>query len=105
MNQEINQEFFDHLVQLAELQLEPEEAEYMHEQLNKQLQSVAVLQSIPVDPDTPPAVHSIPYPPEVSQPTRADRWEPTPEPRRILELAPETQDGYIVAPHTPHTEL
>ncbi|MCZ7553630.1 MAG: hypothetical protein M5U05_13760 [Anaerolineales bacterium] len=50
MNQEINQEFFDHLVQLAELQLEPEEAEYMHEQLNKQLQSVAVLQSIPVDP-------------------------------------------------------
>jgi len=105
MNQEITSEFFNHLVRLAELQLEPEEARYLRSQLNNQLKAVAVLQAIPVDPATPPAVHGFPYPPQISQPTRGDCWEPTAEPRRILELAPETQDGYIVVPHTPHTEL
>lgn len=105
MTQEINEELFEHLVLLAALQLEPDEARYLRGELNRQLKAVDTLRAIPLDPEVPTAAHGVSYTPQTSQPARDDLWEPYPDPRRLLELAPETQDGYFVVPKTPHTEI
>lgn len=105
MTEEISEELFEHLVRLAALQLEPAEAQYLREQLNKQLIAIEELQAIPVDPDTPIAAHGVPYTPESSQPVREDEWHPEEDPRRILDLAPESEDGYVIVPEIPHTEI
>jgi aspartyl/glutamyl-tRNA(Asn/Gln) amidotransferase C subunit len=105
MTEEISEELFEHLVRLAALQLDPAEARYLRDQLNKQLIAIDELQAIPVDPGTPIAAHGVPYTFETSQPVREDRWNPAEDPQRIVELAPESEDGYIVVPEIPHTEI
>ena len=105
MTEQITPELFDHLIQLAALELTREEAEYLHRQLNEQLKSIDELLSIPVDPDTPLAVHGVSYSLGISQPSRADEWQPELNPEEILRQAPETEDGYIIVPEIPHTEL
>lgn len=105
MTTEISQELFEHLVHLAALQLEPEEAAYLLHQLNQQLKAIEELQAIPVDPETPIASHGVPYPPEISQPGRADVWQAHPNPGEIIEQAPETDEGYIIVPEIPHMDL
>lgn len=101
----ITPEIFDHLVLLAALELSPEEAEYLRRQLNNQLNAIHELERIPVDKDTPLASHGIPYTPQITPPIRGDEWHPFPRPEEILEQAPETEDGYIIVPEIPHTEL
>jgi aspartyl/glutamyl-tRNA(Asn/Gln) amidotransferase C subunit len=105
MAEEITREVFDHLVQLAALELGHDEAEYLRRQLNNQLKAIHELEAIPLDPDTPIASHGVPYPPEISPPPREDDWNPFPEPEEILAQAPETEERYIVVPDIPHMEL
>ncbi len=105
MRDEITPEVFARIAALAALELDPEEAEYLRSQLNKQLQAVHELQAIPLDEATPVASHGVPYPPEISPQPRADEWHPYPNPQDILAQAPETEDGYIVVPDIPHEEL
>jgi aspartyl/glutamyl-tRNA(Asn/Gln) amidotransferase C subunit len=105
MPDQIQPELFEHLVQLAALELDPQEADYLRSQLNKQLKSIEELLAIPLDPGIPPAAHGVPYPPETSSRPRMDELMPDPHPEWILEQAPETEDGYIVVPEIPHTEL
>ncbi len=105
MTEEISRETFDHLVHLAALELNSQEAEYLHKQLNLQLKSINELQSIPVGEDVPPARHGVPFPPEISAPPRKDEWLPYPDPDQILKQAPQTEDRYFVVPEIPHTRL
>ena len=105
MPEEITPEVFQHLVELAALELTPEESEYLRAQLNKQLQAVHQLQAIPLEEETPPASHGVPYPPESSPPPREDRWQPYPNVEALLSQVPETEDGYIVVPDIPHEAL
>jgi aspartyl/glutamyl-tRNA(Asn/Gln) amidotransferase C subunit len=105
MADEITPELFNHLVELAALELEPAEAEYLRGQLNNQLKAIRELASIQLDNSLPVAPHGVPYTPEISPPARPDEWEPYPSPARLLEAAPETEHGYIVAPEIPHEEL
>jgi len=105
MTEQITPELFDHLILLASLELTPEEGEYLRKQLNEQLKSIDELLSIPIDPDTPLAVHGVPYSQEISQSTRADEWQTELNPAEILRQAPQIEDGYIVVPEIPHTEL
>ncbi len=105
MTEAITPELFNHLVQLAALELPPEEAEYLRRQLNNQLKAIHELESIPLDPSTPVTSHGVPYTPDITPPLRPDEWVPFPEPAEILADAPETEDGYIVVPVIPHTEL
>jgi aspartyl/glutamyl-tRNA(Asn/Gln) amidotransferase C subunit len=105
MNDEITPEVFLHLVQLAALELEPDEAELLRRQLNNQLKSIHELAAIPLDETVPVALHGVSYPAEITAPARADEWRPTPDPERLLDCAPETEDGYIVVPDIPHEEL
>ncbi len=105
MTDEITTEIFDHLVHLAALELEPEEAEYLRRELNSQLKAIHELEAIPLDPDTKVTSHGVPYTQEITPAVRPDEWLPFEAAEEILEQAPETEDGYIIVPDIPHTEL
>jgi Asp-tRNA(Asn)/Glu-tRNA(Gln) amidotransferase C subunit len=47
----------------------------------------------------------VPYPPEVTPPIREDTLAPYPSPQEILAQAPESDEGYIIVPEIPHSEL
>lgn len=105
MSEQITPEVFAHMVQLAALDLKPDEAEYLRRELNKQLQSIHELEQIPLDASTPVTSHGVPYTSVISQDLRSDVWQPDPAAAEILEQAPEVEDGYVVVPDIPHTEL
>jgi aspartyl-tRNA(Asn)/glutamyl-tRNA(Gln) amidotransferase subunit C len=103
--QEISRETFDHLVELAALELGQEESEYLHTQLNNQLSSVHILEAIEIPEDVPPASHGVPYTEQSSPALRSDIWEACPDSDAILEQAPAVDDRYIIVPDIPHTTL
>jgi len=105
MTDPITPEIFSHLVELAALELDPAEAEYIRRQLNNQIKAINELEAIPLDPSTHPTSHGVPYPPEISPALRADAWEPCLLADAILDEAPQTEDRYIVVPDIPHTTL
>jgi aspartyl/glutamyl-tRNA(Asn/Gln) amidotransferase C subunit len=105
MSDQITPEIFEHLINLAALELDPDEAEYLRGELNNQLKAIHELEAIPLDEDTPITTHGVPYTVEITPAIRDDRWIACPNPEDILEQAPETEDRYIVVPDIPHTEL
>ncbi len=105
MNELISKETFSHLVDLAALQLEPAEAEYLRQQLNNQLNAIHELEAIPLEEDVPITSHGVPYTKEISSAPRDDTWYPYPNPEEILGQAPQAEDGYIIVPEIPHTNL
>lgn len=105
MDDIITQETFAHLVDLAALQLDAEEAEYLRKQLNNQLKAIHELEAIPLEEDVPITSHGVPYPPAISPAPRKDTWYPYPNPEDIIGQAPQAEDGYIIVPDIPHTDL
>jgi aspartyl/glutamyl-tRNA(Asn/Gln) amidotransferase C subunit len=105
MTDQINPELFAHLVELAALELDPTQSEYLRKELNNQLKAIHELEAIPLDETVLPALHGIPYPREVSPELRLDEWQPCPNPEEILSQVPELDSGYIVVPDIPHTQL
>ena len=96
---------FAHLVDLAALELDPEQAEYLRRELNNQLKAIHELEAIPLDSDTSSTTHGVPYTPHTTPAMRSDEWIPNPHPEDILAQAPHAEDGYIVVPDIPHEEL
>jgi aspartyl-tRNA(Asn)/glutamyl-tRNA(Gln) amidotransferase subunit C len=105
MTDSISPETFDHLVGLAALHLEPSEAEYLRQQLNNQLKAIHELEAIPLDEDIPITSHGVPYTSGTSPAPRDDIWNPYPNPEEVLGQAPQVEDGYIIVPDIPHTNL
>lgn len=105
MNDIITQEIFAHLVDLAALQLNADEAEYLRQQLNHQINAIHELEAIPLEEDLPVTSHGVPYTAEISPDLRDDAWRPYPHPEDILGQAPQVEDGYIIVPEIPHTDL
>ncbi|HVN52948.1 MAG TPA: Asp-tRNA(Asn)/Glu-tRNA(Gln) amidotransferase subunit GatC [Anaerolineaceae bacterium] len=105
MSDLITPELFDHLVSLAALELDADEAEYLRGQLNNQLKVIQELREIPIPEDVQPAAHGVPFPPQISPKPRTDSWIPYQQPEEILAQAPQVEDRYIVVPDIPHTEL
>ena len=105
MTEQINKETFAHLVDLAALQLTVEEAEYLRQQLNNQLNAVHELEAIPLDEDAVITSHGVSFSAEISPAPRADVWRPYPDPQTILDQAPQVEDGYIIVSEIPHTDL
>jgi len=103
--QEITQETFDHLVELAALELNDEEASYLLAELNNQLSAVRELASIELPADIPAASHGVPYTEENSPPLRNDYISGCEDADAIIEQAPETKNRYIIVPDIPHTSL
>ena len=105
MADQINPETFAHLVDLAALELDAAEAEYIRHQLNNQLKAIHELEAIPLDDSTRLTSHGVPYTPQISPALRQDEWLPCLDADAILAQAPETEDRYIVVPDIPHTTL
>jgi aspartyl/glutamyl-tRNA(Asn/Gln) amidotransferase C subunit len=105
MSDQINSETFFHLVDLAALELDEAQAEYLRRELNNQLKAIHELEAIPLDESTPASLHGVSYTAENSQPPRADVWKPYPNPAGILALSPQNEDGYIIVPDIPHITL
>ena len=103
--QEISPEVFDHLVKLAALDLDQEQAAYLRRELNSQLSSIRELEAIQLDEDLPLASHGVPYTEQSSSPLRQDEWRACPDTQDITSQAPQFEDGYIIVPDIPHTTL
>lgn len=105
MSDAITPEVFHHLVELAALALDPQEAEYVRKQLNNQLKAIHELEAIPLDGSVAATSHGVPYTAQTSPALREDEWHPYSDPQGILAQAPDTSDSYIVVPDIPHTTL
>ncbi len=105
MTEEITVDIFTKLVSLAALELNPEESEYLREQLNNQLRAVHELESIPLTDDVPLARHGVPFPVEFSPKLREDINIPFSQPDEIVARAPQTSENYFIVPETKHTTL
>ncbi len=101
----ITPEVFAHLVQLAALELDAEQTEYLRREMNGQLRAIRELEAIEIPEGTPITSHGVPYTSAISQRLRADRIQPCPESEDILRQAPELADRYLVVPDIPRTEL
>ncbi len=96
---------FQRLADLASLELPEAEAEYLRKELNNQMVSIEVLESIPIDADTGTAAHGLPYTKSNSAGPRQDQVHQDPNRQDILDQSPELEDGYIVVPDISHQEL
>lgn len=105
MNEPITPEIFEHLVDLAALELNQEQAEYLRHQLNNQLKAIRELEAIPLDENLAVSLHGVPFTAQISSLPREDVWLPYEKPEEILAQAPRLEDGYIVVPEIPHTTL
>ena len=101
----IDQELFNHLVQLASLDLSQEEAAYLRAELNNQLKAIYELEAIPLGEETELTTHGVPYTSQINPDARDDQWQACPNPEDILAQAPKIKDRYIVVPDIPHTDL
>lgn len=102
---EITLEIFEKLVELAALELDPAEAEYLRRELNNQLSAIRILEGIPLPEGVEPAARGVPYPPERRPAIREDMVEDCAEREAILAQAPEVEGMYIVTPEIPQEEL
>ncbi len=105
MTDPITPDIFNHLVALAALELDEKEAEYIRRQLNNQLKAIRELEAIPLDAEAEITLHGVRFSPQISQPPRADVWQPYPAPEEILGQVPEVEERLVVVPDIPHTTL
>lgn len=105
MAEKISKELFDHLVDLAALELSPEETDYLRRELNNQLTAIDELAAIPIPESTPVASHGIPYTSYTRPQLRADSPQDSRVSGEIMSQVPESDDSYIVVPEIPHEEL
>ena len=105
MTDEITQEAFEHLVELAAFAFDPEEAEYLRRELNHQLKAIHQLEAVPLEADVPITLHGVAYSHETQPALREDVWAPCENPDEILNQAPQVENRYIIVPDIPHTEL
>lgn len=105
MSDRISPELFYHLVKLAALELDAEEAEYLRVELNKQLGVIDELAAIPLDDETPFTSHGVPYADSIRPNLRGDEWVACDNSEEILSQAPEIDENFIVVPDIPHEKL
>ena len=105
MAEEITPQIFRHLVELAALELDESEAEYLRRELNSQLKAIRELEAIDVAAEVPITSHGVPYTEATSPGLRPDLTQPSSYAEAILAQMPEREGRYVVVPDIPHTEL
>jgi aspartyl-tRNA(Asn)/glutamyl-tRNA(Gln) amidotransferase subunit C len=103
--EKISPELFEHLVDLAAIALDPTQSEYLRSELNKQLNVIEELKAIPIDESVPLASHGVVINARNMPALRRDEYKPSTHAERILEEAPENEDGYFVVPEIPHEDM
>jgi aspartyl/glutamyl-tRNA(Asn/Gln) amidotransferase C subunit len=105
MDEIIDKATFNHLVDLAAFEMDPEEADYLRGEMNKQIKIIHEMAAVPIDEDIVLTTHGISYTPEISPAIRTDEWQPSEKAAGILQQVPESREGYIIVPESHHTEL
>lgn len=105
MAEQISPELFKHLAELAALEFDPKESEYLRRELNNQLKAIEELAAIPIPDGTPLAAHGVPYEAAIRPGLRVDDVTQYPGAVDILAQVPETSAGYVVVPEIPHEDL
>lgn len=105
MTDPIDPQTFSHLVDLASFAFEPEQAEYLCSELNKQLKAINELAAIPLDKNIQVSLHGVPYPPDISPKLREDTWVKDENQEDIISEMPQFEEGYVIVPDIPHTTL
>lgn len=105
MSDVISEETFNHLVDLAALELDNSESRYLLTEMNKQIKAIHELEQIPIDVNTPPARHGVPFPSSICPPLREDQVDTYPQVEDLLGQVPVAEERYIIVPDIPHTEL
>jgi aspartyl-tRNA(Asn)/glutamyl-tRNA(Gln) amidotransferase subunit C len=103
--EQINPQVFEHLVELAALQLDEKQAEYLRQELNRQLRSIHELEAIPIPEGLSITVHGVPYPSNTNLDLRGDQWQPFPNSADIIGQAPQSENNQFAVPDIPHTTL
>jgi len=102
---QITPQVFEHLVKLAALQLDEQQAEYLRRELNHQLRSIHELEAISIPGDLSISVHGITYPHNTPLDLREDLWQPFSNSADIVGQAPQSEDDQFSMPDIPHTTL
>lgn len=105
MTEHIDRETFARLVRLGALEMDEEKSEYVRHELNNQLRAISQLQAIEIDADIEATIQGVEFTPEICQPLREDVIDPFSGVADLIALFPQSQDGYILVPDIPHTEL
>ena len=105
MDEIIDKETFDHLVDLAAFELGSEEADYLRNEMNKQIKIIQEMAAVPIDETILLTTHGITYTPKISPAIRTDNWQPSEKAEGILQQVPESRDRFIIVPESHHTEL
>jgi len=101
----IDPETFSHLIELASFEFEPDQADYLLDQLNRQLKTIDDLAAVPIDESLPIEIHGVPYPAENNQGLRGDKSSPFSDRDFLTTQFPQFEDGYVIVPDIPHQEL
>jgi aspartyl/glutamyl-tRNA(Asn/Gln) amidotransferase C subunit len=101
----IDPETFSHLIELASFEFEPAQADYLREQMNRQLKTIDELAAVPIDENVPTEIHGVPYPAENRPKLRDDISSPFPDHDHLTAQFPQFEDGYVIVPDIPHQEL
>lgn len=101
----IDPETFSHLIELASFEFEPGQADYLLDQLNRQLKTIDELAAVPIDESLPMEIHGVPYPAENSQGLRSDTTSSFPDRDFLTSQFPQFEEGYVIVPDIPHQEL
>lgn len=101
----IDPETFSHLIELASFEFEPDQADYLRDQLNNQLRTIEELVAVPIDEDLTVEIHGVSYPQSLSQALREDTSSKFPDRNELTGQFPRFEDGYVIVPDIPHQDL
>lgn len=105
MQEVISKEIFDELVRTGRIGLEPEEAETLRREMNRQMDVIRQLEAIPLEEKVQPVIHGNPYPEAICCGLREDIINPFVNASAIICEAPLSIDGYIVSPDVAHQKI
>jgi aspartyl/glutamyl-tRNA(Asn/Gln) amidotransferase C subunit len=105
ISDQITPEIFKYLVDLASFELEPDNQDYLRQQLNHQLKAIHELAEIPLTEDIPASLHGVEYSKEQRPPIREDQPSPFDAIQELTCQIPQFEDGYVVVPDIPHQTL
>ena len=85
--------------------MDPEEAESLRFEMNRQMDVIRQLEAIPLEEKVRPVIHGNPYPQEIRCELRDDIMKPFANSDAIIGEAPLSRDGYIVSPDVAHQKI
>ena len=105
MQEMIDKEIFNELVRTGRIGMDPEEAESLRFEMNRQMDVIRQLEAIPLDKEVQPVIHGNPYPKAIRCELREDIVKPFANSNAIIDEAPLSRDGYIISPDVAHQKI